>query len=274
MFDKRFRKTIREFSMLKAGDRVAIGLSGGKDSCALLQSMVRLNEKLPMELVAITIDEGIKGYREKTLKTAKRECEKHDVEHVVLSFKEAAELDLDEIVKSKKDDIPCSHCGVLRRYLLNKGSREAGANKLATGHNLDDVAQTVFMNIMRNEPARLARYLEPISQSSKFIRRIRPFMRTPEKEIAIYCMVNGIELDNMDCPYAGFAFRGQIRKILNETEEKYPGTKFKILNSFIEMEDALRAKYSVNAKLESCKSCGEPCSDDICMFCKKVKVLK
>ena len=268
MFDRRVRKTIRERRMLKKGDRIAIGLSGGKDSCVLLHSLAQLKEDIPIELVAVTINEGIDGYREKTLKTAHRECEKLGIEHVVFSFKEGAGKTMDEIA-SEKERIPCSYCGVLRRYLLNKGAREVGANKLAVGHNLDDVAQTVLMNIMRKEPSRLARFSEGMEGSARFVQRIRPLMRTPEKEVAIYAMLKGIELDNMDCPYAPFAFRGHVRKMLNETEEKYSGTKFKIVNSFFEMEDGLREMYK--GKMSDCKSCGEPCSEDICMFCKLVK---
>ncbi len=271
MFDKRFRKTVREFRMLKKGEKVAVGLSGGKDSCALLHSLAQL--EMPLELIAVTIDEGIKGYREKTLKTAGKECRKLGVEHVVLSFKEAAGVTLDDIVKKDDEDIPCSNCGVLRRYLLNKGAREAGADKLAIGHNLDDVAQTVMMNIMRNEPSRLARYMDPVINDGRFIRRIRPFLRTPEKEIAVYCMLKGIELDNMDCPYAGFAFRGHVRHMLNEAEQRYPGTKFRILNSLLGMEDALRAKYA-DSDVSMCSSCGDPCAKDTCMFCRKTRMFK
>lgn len=273
MFDKRFRKTVREFSLIRKGDRIAVGLSGGKDSCALLHSLSLLRKDLPFEMVAITINEGIAGYREKTLKIAKRECEGLGIEHVVLDFKDEAGEDLDGIVEKHKDELPCSHCGVLRRYLLNKGAREIGADKLATGHNLDDAAQTVMMNIMRNEPSRLARYLEPFVESDRFVRRIRPFLRTPEREIALYCMVKGIELESMDCPYAPFAFRGHVRRMLNESEQRYPGTKFKILNSLLEMEDALRAKYK-GSEVLTCVNCGDPSADSECMFCKKIKSYK
>jgi len=278
MFDKRFRKTIRLFNMLKKGDRVAIGLSGGKDSCVLLHSLVQLRKDLPMELVAITIDEGIAGYRAKTLDIAKTECEKLGIDHHVFTFKEIAGKTLDEMelerTESKGEEgnkLPCSRCGVIRRYMLNKGAREVGANKLAIGHNLDDVAQTVLMNIMRNEPSRLARFNEPIVNNAKFVQRIKPLMLTPEKENAIYAMIKGIELERVECPYAGFAFRSHVRKMLNDSEEKYPGTKFKIVNSFLEMENALRQQYQKTAKeLAICQSCGEPSADGKCMFCRMI----
>lgn len=271
MFDRRFRKTLREFSLLKKGERIAVGLSGGKDSCALLHSLVQLN--LPLDLVAVTINEGIANYREKTLETAKRECKKLGIEHIVLDFKNEAGMMLDEIVKNDSENIPCSHCGVIRRYLLNKGAREAGADKLALGHNLDDVAQTVMMNIMRNEPSRLARFNTPFVNDRKFVQRIRPFLKTPEREIAIYCILKEIEIESIECPYTRFAFRAHVRSILNNMEERFPGTKFRVVNSFLEIEDALQAKYTKTG-LGFCRQCGEPSANEICMFCKNIKMYK
>ena len=268
MFDKRFRKTVRMQKMIRKDDRVAVGLSGGKDSTILLHSLAQLREDLPFEIVAVTIDEGIAGYRAKTLRIAKRECEKLGVEQHVLSFKDRAGGTLDKMMK--KEELPCTQCGVLRRYLLNKGAREVNADKLALGHNLDDIAQTVFMNIMRNEPSRLARFHKPVTTNARFVQRIRPLMFTPEKENAIYAIIKGIEIDNVECPYAHFAFRSHVRKMLNESEERYPGTKFKIMNAFLDMEGALREKYG-KGKLMECKNCGEPTSQEICMFCRRTK---
>jgi len=266
MFDKRVRTAVRQHSMIKKGEKVAVGLSGGKDSCVLLHCLHDLQKDLPFELVAVTIDEGIKGYRAETLKTAKAECKKLGIELLTLSFKEEAGKTLDSIVKNK--ELPCSYCGVIRRYLLNKGAKMAEADKLATGHNLDDIGQTVMMNLMRNEPARLARFLSH-SSNEGMVPRIRPLMKTPEKEIAIYAMLKGIDISHVECPYAHAAFRTQVRKILNDTEERHPGTKFKVVNSFLEIEDALKEKYA-KAEYSICRKCGEPCSSQECKFCSMV----
>lgn len=274
MFDKRFRRTVRENKMLRKGDRVAVGLSGGKDSVVLLHSLSEIAKSLPIELVAVTIDEGIAGYRDKTLRIARAECERLGVEHAVFSYKGDVGKTMDQIVAENPGDIPCGHCGVLRRYLLNRGAREVRANKLATGHNLDDLAQTVFMNLMKAEPSRLARFSDPLIKSDRFIPRIRPLMLSPEKEVAIYALLKEIELESMECPYARFAFRGHVRKMVNEAEEKYPGTKFKIVTSFLEIEGALRAKYAKSAEIKACGSCGEPSSQDTCMFCRKVTMYR
>ncbi|MFH0737581.1 MAG: TIGR00269 family protein [Candidatus Micrarchaeota archaeon] len=278
MFDKRFRKTVRAFGMIKKNDRIAVGLSGGKDSTVLLHSLAELKKDLPFELIAITIDEGIKGYRARTLKIAQKECERLGIEQIVLRFEQETGRSLDKMMQVEKegspDDtnhLPCTQCGVVRRHLLNKGAREAKATKLALGHNLDDLAQTVLMNIMRNEPARLARLHEPVAKNPRFVSRIRPLMLTPEKENAIYAMIKGIDIEHVECPYARFAFRGHVRKMLNESEERYPGTKFKVVNAFLDMEGALRKKYADASAIKECRSCGEPCSQDVCMYCKRTK---
>lgn len=259
-FEKRFLRTIREFSLIKAHERIAVGLSGGKDSVVMLHLLAKLREKMPFELIAIAIDEGIADYRGATLKVAERECKKLEIQLKILSFKKDAGFSLDEIMK-KTDSAACSWCGVFRRYLLNKGARLADADKIAIGHNLDDTAQTALMNIMRNEPMRLARFLEPMAEDGRFIPRIRPLLRAPEKEVAIYAMLRGIEITYSECPYAHFSFRQHVKRQLNETEEKYPGTKQRILNSFLEMEKLMR-KGMKGEKFEiaHCERCGEPTS--------------
>lgn len=269
LFEKRFRSTIRDFNMIKKGDRVAVGLSGGKDSITLLQLLHRLQKDLPFELLAVTIDEGIAGYRSKTLEVAEKEAKRIGVEHRVFTYKKEVGLSLDEIMEKKKEQkIPCSYCGVMRRRLLNNAARELHADKLALGHNLDDMAQSVLMNVLRNEPMRLARLNEPLVENEKFVPRIRPLMRTPEKEVAIYAMLNGLPIDFQECPYARHAFRAHVREQLNETEERYPGTKFKVVNSFLAIECALKKGFG-NRPLEikNCRTCNEPSGQETCIFC-------
>ncbi len=282
-FEKRFMRTVREFSMIKPGDRVAVGLSGGKDSVVMLHLLSKMRKRLPFELVAITIDEGVKGYRPATLKVAKAACRQLKVPLKVMTFKADSGLTLDEMMK-RTGTSACSWCGVFRRYLLNKGAREAKAHKIAIGHNLDDVAQTVLMNMMRNEPARLARFLEPLSEDAHLIPRIRPLMRTYEKEVAIYALLRGIGIHYSECPYAHFSFRQHVKTQLNDTEEKYPGTKMRILASFIEMEKLMRKGLPEKLEISHCTLCGEPASapreglEDararICMHCRMIEELR
>ncbi|MBU0586435.1 TIGR00269 family protein [Candidatus Micrarchaeota archaeon] len=271
--EKRFMQSVREFRMINAREHIAIGLSGGKDSVVLLHLLSMLRKKLPFKISAIAIDEGIKGYRNLTLITAKKECKKLKIPLKILSFKKDLNYSLDAIMK-KTNKAACSWCGVFRRYLLNLGARQVNADKIAIGHNLDDISQTVLMNIMRNEPLRLVRFLDPLTLNEHLIPRIRPLIRIPEKEIALYAMLKGLEIKFMECPYAHFSFRQHIKEQLNDTEEKYPGTKLRILKSFIEMEKLMRKSLKDKEFVFiPCKKCGEPSSTISCMKCKMLEEL-
>ncbi len=263
--EKRFFQTVRQFSMIKAKEKIAVGLSGGKDSSVLLYLLKKLQKKMPIKLHAIIVDEGIKGYRDKSIKNAIKLAEKLEVDYTLKSFYDIYKKTIDDIAEEKMRT--CTYCGVMRRTLLNKIAREINANKLAIGHNLDDLAQTVLMNIMRNEPLRLARIISPIVESKLFIPRIKPLIRIPEREIAAYAVMKNLPVDLEPCPYTQNAFRNIIKHKLNEIEEQYPGTKFKIFNSFLFLEKLIR-KENKNKKINYCKICGEPSSEEICMKCK------
>lgn len=275
MFESRVLRTVREFHMLKKGDKVAVGVSGGKDSCVMLHLLHKISQSLPFELVAITIDEGIAGYRNKSLEVAKKECRKLGIPLKVVSFDREFGSTLDKLLKEKGSERSCSFCGVMRRYSLNRHAREMGATKLAIGHNSDDVAQTVMMNFMRNEPERLARFA-PVSSDAKegtFIPRIKPLFLTPERDVAAYAVMKGIEIEFMECPYARFAFRQHVRETLNATEQKYPGTKLRIVKAFLSQNGLLadgmrmREKSKASSPLGKCAYCSEPTANEYCNLC-------
>ncbi|MGB9719332.1 MAG: TIGR00269 family protein [Candidatus Anstonellales archaeon] len=272
-FEKRVFRTIREFGMIKKGERIAIGYSGGKDSTVLLHLLAKLRKRHPFELVGITVDIGIPGYFDKLLETAKSECKKLGIPHRIVYFKKELGFTTSDIYKSGKS--PCSYCGVFRRRVLNVAAREEKADKLAIAHTLDDVAQTVLMNIMRNEPLRLIRLAEPVMDEEAFVPRIKPLLRTPEKEVVQYALIKNLPFQTKGCPGMRVAFRHEIRKMLNALEEKHPGTKFKILNSFLSIEKLMRKgirkeKFAIG----KCKICGEPSSTEFCVFCKMKKEIE
>lgn len=274
LFEKRVKRSIREYNMLSKGDRVGIALSGGKDSYALLHVLSIVRESLPFEISALTVDEGIPGYRDKAIENARKRCEELGVEQHVYTFKEEHGKTIAEIGKKGKENL-CSYCGVLRRKILNTKARELGLTKVAIGHNLDDVAQTAMLNLIRNEPLRFARFNEPLIENEKFIPRIRPLRDIREKEVAAYAFLHGHEYNSgCCCPHATSALRWSVRHELNSLEDQYPGTKSKIASSFNTLQAIV--KDSVKEKsleLNSCKECGEPCSDEVCMGCKMLSDL-
>jgi len=268
IFEKRVRRTIREFGMLRGVKRLGVALSGGKDSLTVLNILAPIAHEMRIELHAITVDEGIEGYRGKLIEAARGECERLGVPHHIVSCKKEVGYSVDEIIPLRKMEAGCSYCGVFRRWALNRKARELGLEKLATGHNLDDVAQTVLMNILRNEPMRLARFSPNggLVEEEAFVDRIRPLFRTPEREVALYALLRGLPVVFSECHYAHEAFRNEVRDFLNWVEADHPGTKFRVVNSALSIQRVLAASMDAEP-LERCLSCGEPSSGKACRRC-------
>ena len=275
--EEKTRATISKYEMFEFDDRIAVGVSGGKDSTSLLYVLEKIEREFPKStLVAVTVDEGIKGYRDEALKIARKNCEKLSIEHHVVSFKELFGYKLDEIVelmkKREAELSPCAYCGVLRRRALNIAAREVDADKLATAHSLDDEVQTILINILHGDPLRLAR-AKPVTEEvhEKLVRRVKPFCEIPEREIAFYAYLKNIEFQSFPCPYAPQALRSEIRIILNRLEERHPGMKYTIFRSIERIRPALEGL--AEKELKECKICGEPTTGEICKVCELLQEL-
>lgn len=267
LFEKRIRRTIANARMLdRKKDRIAVGMSGGKDSLVLLYMLKNMH----YNIVAITIDEGIRGYRDRSLPYIKRFCKKYKIPWKNYSLKKEYGFTLDSI-KNKR--LMCSYCGVLRRGMLNRKARELGCTKVATGHNLDDETQMILMNLFRGELERLAR-AGPITgmiEDELFVPRVKPLRECSEKEDVLYALLHGIEYTDVECPYSRYAYRNIVRELLNGMEGRYPGTKFAILRNFDKMLPFLRKYYMPKEKPKRCKECGEITRGPICKFCETVE---
>ena len=176
-----FRATLRGPGGLSGGERVAVAFSGGKDSSVLLHLLASLAApELGLALVAVTVDEGIAGYRDETIAWARTLADRLGVEHRVIGFEEACGSDLDILVRGREGRA-CTICGVLRRRLLQQAAHELGAERLATGHCLDDEAESVVMNWLRGDLYRVAG-ARPTGGES-MVPRTKPLARLPEKEV-------------------------------------------------------------------------------------------
>ena len=275
-FEKKVFKTIAKYKLIQDGDHVGVAVSGGKDSTAVLYLINKFAKKHPsVKVTGLAVDEGIKGYRDESLNSLKKFCENEKIELHIVSYKEAFGEELDEIVK--RFPRPCSICGVFRRYLLNTNARKLKCDKLATGHNLDDEAQSILMNQFRSNMKVSAR-LGPITgvlKNKDFIPRIKPLYFLSEKEVASYAFLKGFVEKYNECPHGGKSYRGEVRDFLYEFEEKFPGTKQNLIVSFLEILPLLKANQDYKGSLNECVTCGEPCSQEKCQACQYVeKVIK
>lgn len=273
-FDRKVRRTIRKYSLFRPKDFIAVAVSGGKDSLSLLHYLNKLTRYSPgWRLIALHIDEGIRGYREYTIKRLERVAGELGVEYVIARFRDEIGYTLDEMVKIAREKglpyKPCTICGVFRRYLINKKAREIGATVVATAHNVDDIIQTYIMNIMDNDWSKVAR-LGPVSGPAnhpKFVRKVKPFYEILEKESTIYAVLHGIYDAFEECPYAPLGVRWTIRKMLNSLEEMYPGTKYSILKSLLAAISMLEKLGVGEGEVGTCAICGEPSAHPVCRAC-------
>jgi uncharacterized protein (TIGR00269 family) len=263
--------------MFSFDDRIAVAVSGGKDSTSLLHILAKTERAHPKSsLVAVTVDEGIKGYRDEALEIAAANCKKLGIDHHVVSFKELYGFTLDEIVakaqrKGEKELTSCAYCGVLRRRALNVAARDVDADKIATAHTLDDEVQTILLNIFRGDVLRLAKE-KPVTDEvhPRFVQKVKPFCEIPEKESALYAYVKKIKFQDAPCPYAPEALRNDVRVMLNRMEEKHAGTKFTVFKSIERIRPALD-EIAKKADFKECIECGEPASSDLCKACEMLR---
>jgi len=283
-FEKRFRKTIRMYNLVRNRDYIGIATSGGKDSMVLLYLMNKIYKKAKIKMCAIFVDEGTPGYSNKTKEIVEKFCKKEKIKLVASSHKKEFGISTGEIAEryNKKEGTLCTYCGVLRRDTINRLAEREKVTKVATGHNLDDEAQTVLMNMFTNDAIRLFRTgpLAGIIDLEEEIRpRIKPLYLTPEKEIAAYALYNNIPFHDCNCPFFSEAKRNVFRSILNELEVSYPGSKFGLIRSFLKLKETINIdKITTNnhnkSKIRKCKICNNISSQDICASCRLLKELK
>lgn len=260
------RRTVEKYGLLARDEKVAVALSGGKDSILTLHMLNKFREEYNLDLVAITIDEGISGYRNDGVDAARKNAAETGVKLIEKSFLDEFNFKLDDIFEFYKS--ACIPCGVFRRYLLNKTAYEVGASKIATGHNLDDEIQSFLMTFARADFRRFPKFgpkLDTIHQ--KLVPRIKPLWNLPEKDVGAWAVLNDIEVHFAECPYSSMSARSKIKGFLNSVESERKGTKANILGSF---EKTFQFEKKP-AKLYECKKCGEPSSMDVCKACEMLE---
>ncbi len=262
--ERKVKREMRKQLMVERGDTIAVALSGGKDSSALLLMLTRLFHNRPdLTFFAIAVDEGIHGFRAVTLAHAEQLANQLGVDFFRYSFTEEFGVTLDQIAARGFEQAPCTFCGVLRRKLLDRKAKQLGATKVATAHNLDDEVQTIMINYLRGDLQRLARLN---GRREEFVPRIKPLRDVPEKEIALYAFLAGIPIITASCPYAARSFRFSVKGMLNELERKHPGTKYSVMRGYQRLAEFLPHAES-SQRLLRCERCGDASATRICKAC-------
>ncbi len=272
--ERRVRRTISHWKMFGPSDHIAVAVSGGKDSLTLLMILKKLSKRFEQaKITAVTIDEGIGGYREEAVDLASQYCKRLGVDHQIVTFAELYGSGLDDFLRGKQNRLTaCSYCGVFRRKAINVASRKVGATKIATAHNLDDVVQTYLLNLFQGDVDRFARF-SPVLRDPRggFLPRVKPLCEVPEREVALYGYTEGLTFQSASCPYMMEALRNELRTVLNRLEIAHPGVLFTAYRAMTRLRGLAEPNVPAS-ELHACRSCGEPTPLEVCEACKMVGV--
>ncbi|MFD1588072.1 TIGR00269 family protein [Halorientalis brevis] len=296
--ETRVRRRVREDDLLpddatpEDPETWLIGLSGGKDSVVLTEILHDTFAKDPrVELVTLTIHEGIEGYRDESLEACVELTDELDVRHEVVSYEEEFDLRMDDVVEDDPENMAaCAYCGVFRRDLLSTYAEEYDADKLLTGHNLDDEAQTAMMNFLEGDVEQMAKHFDASlgafeaggetparvrGADGPFVPRAKPLRDVPEKEVALYAQLRDLPAHITECPHSSEAYRGEIQQLLFDLEDRHPGARHSIISGYEELARMAADRYrdGDGPDLGECERCGAATTRDHCRKCALVEAV-
>ncbi|KAM0787198.1 nucleotidyltransferase, variant 2 [Microbotryomycetes sp. NB124-2] len=264
--------------LFERGEKVAIGASGGKDSTVLAYIMTLLNKRYDygLDLSLLSIDEGISGYRDASLDTVKRNAEQYGLPLTILSYHDLYNgWTMDRVVAEIGKKGNCTYCGVFRRQALDRGANQLTVDHVVTGHNADDVAETVLMNVLRGDFPRLERCTaittggasaapavespqEPGGELEdvlpRTIKRSKPFKYAYEKEIVMYAYFKKLDYHSTECIYSPTAYRGYARALVKDLESIRPSAIVDIIYSGEAMASSTKLSGRRVGDIEGSKS--------------------
>ena len=268
-FRKQVREAIRHYRMFTPEEPVMVAVSGGKDSLALWDVLIEEG----YQTTGLYLDLGIFDYSVES----RAKCE-------AFAASRGRKLLVEPVAETVGAPIPgvqrvtrrptCSACGLSKRYLMNRTALAHGYQVVATGHNLDDEAATLFGSIMHWQTDALSRQSPMLASTHpKLVRRVKPLYRLSELETAAYAFLRGIDYIVEECPFAKGATSLAHKDVLNRLEEASPGAKHNFLLGFLEKGRPAFERVESLALVE-CASCGQVTTGEICAFCKLAEQVK
>ena len=265
-------KTISKYKMIKNNELVCVAVSGGKDSLVLLDILNKMSKTHNFRIFAVTIDEGIPGYRDEALKIVENFCTQLNIQHKTFSYKKIFDLTLTESLELRNDQklSSCSICGTFRRRALDHAAKTINADTIATGHNLDDNLQTFLINIISGDAKKIG-WMDPDTSSNK-VRKIKPLSEIYESEIVFYAFTNNLPFQTEPCPHMNEGIRTEIREFLNSLELNHDGIKNNMYRTILKISQFMNESNHKEKRM--CLVCGNQCTSRICSVCNLLTNLK
>ncbi len=263
------RRAISEFDMIEAEDKVLIAVSGGKDSLALWDMLVRLG----YDVDGLYIGLGIADYSDTSAEHARRFATERGLRLIEVDLPTDYGYDIPSGARATRR-APCSACGTSKRHIFDSAAVEGGYDVVVTGHNLDDEAAVLFGNVLRWQVEYLARQLPVLEADNGFPKKAKPLVRLSERETAAYCIITGIDYLVDECPMSSGNRHLGYKDALNEIEVMSPGSKTDFYFGFLRRAAELFRDGVVGGdrlEIGTCESCGAPSGGELCAFCRLVR---
>ena len=268
-FRKQVREAIHHYRMFTPDETVMVAVSGGKDSLALWD--VLIEEGYPT--VGLYLDLGIFDYSRESREKCEAFAAARRQRLLIERVDAAIGAPIPEVQKATRRPT-CSACGLSKRYLMNRAALTHGFVVVATGHNLDDEAATLFGSVMHWQTDALSRQSPALASTHpKLVRRVKPLYRLSELETAAFAFLRGIDYIVEECPFAAGATSLAHKEALNRLEAASPGVKHNFLFGFLEKARPAFARGQ-DVQLTECASCGQVTTGEICAFCKLADQVK
>jgi uncharacterized protein (TIGR00269 family) len=259
------QRTVEEFSMIAPGERALVAVSGGKDSLAVWDILLRLGVAADGLYVGL----GIGDYSETSARHAQAFAADRGLTLHVVDLPSEHGFDIPTGSRAARR-APCSACGLSKRHVFDTAALEGGYDVLVTGHNLDDEAAVLFGNVLHWQTEYLGRQRPVLPARDGFPRKVKPLVRLSERETAAYCIVNGIDYLVDECPMSAGNKHLGYKEALNDIEVRSPGSKADFYFGFLRRA-AERFEAEAEAEREQlgrCARCGAPTPSEVCAFCR------
>ncbi len=263
-FDRQVERAIRRHKMFAPGDRILVGVSGGKDSLTLWDYLLRHE----YDCTGLHIHLGIGDYSGNSHQRTAAFAEERGAPLITVDLAQAYGMGVPELSDALRR-VPCSGCGLSKRYILNKEAFDRGFDVVAMGHNLDDEAATLMGNVLHWEVGSLARQ-QPALPSTRdtLIKRVKPLYTMTEREVAANAILRGIDYVEEECPNSVGARSIVYKNALDDIEAKSPGTKHGFVSTFLDRIRPVMETSQEDFDLRECTVCGQATTGEVCAFCR------
>jgi uncharacterized protein (TIGR00269 family) len=263
---------IKKYEMFTRYEKVLVAVSGGKDSLALWDILVRLGYQADGLYIGLGIDGGF-GYSSESHRLTQKFADEHGLKLHVVDVENEYRQPIPVLaeITHRGQGRPCSVCGLTKRHVMNRIARDLGYAVLATGHNLDDEAAVLFSNVLNWVGDLLLRQTPVLPESPGLARKVKPLCRFYEREMTAYALLRGIEYIYEECPYAVGSKMTYYKELLNQLETERPGTKLAFYTKFLQARNQglFAEQEGGRVNLTPCPNCGQPTSaPGLCSFCR------